>query len=580
VPAWSSTATRRAAWALPAIVVCVLALPLFTDRTFGYDWPDHLWLVWQQAQSISQLGHPSYFLQAYQGVFEPFFAFYGGTFYSATGALADLIGHHPTVAYCAVIIAAFAGAYAGWTWLALQAGLRGWRAQMPGALYVTAPYIITTPFGRGDVPESVGTCAIPLVAASALAVLRAERVRPLHAAVLVLSTAWFTGCHNITSLWGTTFLAATALVLAIAVGRRSVGLRRVLQTLGLAALGAAINAWWLFPTLAYANTAAIAHGGVGAFQFDSWGLVFDPFRSQPEHSTAGILNTEMPVLAAVWALAVLAVAWRRMPTPWRRFAAGMVVIVVALLALILSNMSIVPRPWSQIQFPYRAQTYVALGVCAAVLAGAAAVPFIARRLVRGLALGSLALVAAISFGQAIHQQWRQPSELAFRQLIFQPESKFPPSWYAQFDYADVALKAFPFGAMVQIPNMTVTGGNGESILPIPTGGHGDVSTITFPSPGPNKLIATNMYGGPYLIKVTGARIVGRTPSNEVVIQTSTPAGQQARVVVSTNHPAPVVLGIATTLAAIALCLLLAWWVAWRTLRERGFRLARRRRAAV
>lgn len=579
MPARNTTVLRRLAWALPAVVVCTLALPLLTDRTFGFDWPDHLWLVWQQAQSIAQMGRPSYFLQAYQGVYEPFFAFYGGTFYSVTGAVADLIGHHPTVAYCAAIFAAFAGAYAGWTWLALQAGLSGWRAHMPGALYVTAPYIITTPFGRGDVPESVGTCAIPLVAASGLAVLRADRVRPVPSAVLVLSAAWFTGCHNISSLWGTTFLAATALALVLAVGRRRVQPRRVLQTLGLAALGVAINAWWLFPTLAYSGTAAIAHGGVGAFQFDTWGLVFDPFRSQPEHSTAGILNTQMPVLAFAWALMVLAIAWPRMPKPWRRFAAGMVVIVVALLALILTNMSIVPRPWSQIQFPYRAQTYVALGVCAAVLAGVAAIPFIAARLVRGFALGGLALVAAINFGQAIHQQWRQPSQLASRQLIFQPENKFPPSWYSQFDYADISLPAVSFGSVVAIPGMTVVGGNGESILPIPTNGHSDINTITFPSPGPTKLIATNMYGGPYLIKVHGARIVGRTPSNEVVIQTSTPAGQEARVTFSTNHPTPVALGIAATIAAIAICLLLGAWTLWRALRERGFRLARRRAAA-
>jgi hypothetical protein len=85
-----------------------------------------------------------------------------------------------------------------------------------------------------------------------------------------------------------------------------------------------------------------------------------------------------------------------------------------------------------------------------------------------------------------------------------------------------------------------------------------------------------MYGGPYLIKLTGARIVGRSPSNEVMIQTSTPAGQQAKVVVSTNHPFPVALGIVTTLAAIAISVLLALWVAWTALRERGFRLARRR----
>jgi hypothetical protein len=578
VPARSSTLLRRGAWALPVLVVGVLALPLLTNRTFGYDWPDHLWLVWQQAQSISQLGRPSYFLQAHQGVFEPFFAFYGGTFYAVTGAVADLIGHHPTVAFCVAIVAAFAGAYIGWTWLAYQAGLRGWRAQMPGLLYVTAPYIITNPFARGDVPECIATCAIPLVAASGLAVLRADRVRPLPAAALVFSTAWFTACHNITSLWGTTFLAATAVVLLIAAGGRSVRPRRVWATLGLASLGVAVNAWYLFPAIAYGGTTAIANGPLVGFEFDRWGLVFDPLRSQPELSTAGMLNTQMPVLAFAWALVVLAIAWRRMPTFWRRVAAGLVVIVIVLLALILSNMSIVPRPWSEVQFPYRAQTYVTLGVVGAVVAGLAGVPFIASQPLRRTALGALAVIAAISFVQAVHQQWHQPSQLASRKLVFQPESRYPPSWYSGFDYADVKLKLVPFTVPVQIPGLTVPGGDGESILPIPTHGHSDFSAVSFPSPGPTKLIATNMYGGPYLIKVHGARIVGRTPSNEVAIQTSTPAGQPARVTISTNHPAPVVLGIVTTLAAIATCVLLAAWAAWRAARERKMRLAGRRAA--
>lgn len=564
---------RRAAWALPAVVVLVLALPLFTDRTFGFDWPDHLWLVWQQAQSIAQMGRPSYFLQAHQGVYEPFFAFYGGTFYAVTGAVADLIGHHPTVAFCGVLIAAFAGAYIGWTWLALQAGLRGWKAQMPGLLFVTAPYIIATPFGRGDVPESIGACAIPLVAASGLALLRAERVRPLPAATLVLASLWFTACHNITTLWGTTFLAATALVLAIAVGRKRVSVRRVAQTLGLAALGAAINGWFLLPAIAYSGRVAISHGQLVGFEFDAWRLVFDPLRNAPETDTFGMLNTQMPVLAFAWALAVLAIAWRRMTPPWRRFSAGMVAIVVALLALILTNMSIVPRPWSEIQFPYRAQTYVALGVCAAVLAAVAAVPFIARQSVRRIALGALATIAAFSFLQAVHQQWHQPSQIASRRLVYQPEGRYPPSWYAPFDYADVSLPVVPFVSVVGIPGVTISGGDGESLLVVSTDGHSDINSVSFPSPGP-KPIATNVYGGPYLVKVTGARVVGRTPTNELVIEPLAPAGQEAKVTFSTNHPAPVVLGIAMTLAGIAVSLLLAAWVALRALRERDFHLRR------
>lgn len=260
MPFASSPALKRLAWALPVFVIGVLSLPLFTDQTFGNDWPDHLWLVWQQSQAIAQLGHPTYFLQSAQGVYEPFFAFYGGTFYAFTGAISALLGQQPIIAYVGVTILAFAGAYAGWTWLALQVGLRGWRAQLPGLLYVTSPYIITTPFARGDVPESVGTCAIPLVAASALAMLRSERVRARHGAILIFSSAWLTACHNISALWGTTFLVASGAVIIFASGQGLgvIQIRRLAVTLGLAAVGAAVNAWYLLPTLAYAGRTSIA----------------------------------------------------------------------------------------------------------------------------------------------------------------------------------------------------------------------------------------------------------------------------------------------------------------------------------
>jgi disulfide bond formation protein DsbB len=218
-------------------------------------------------------------------------------------------------------------------------------------------------------------------------------------------------------------------------------------------------------------------------------------------------------------------------------------------------------------------------VCATALAAIAATRFLASTLQRRIAVGALLAIAAIGFVQAVHQQWHQPSELASRNLVFQPENKYPRSWYAGFDYADVDLPVVPYGSVVQIPDVTVTGGDGESILPVPTDGHTDISTLTFPAPGPGKLVATNMYGGPYLIKVTGGRIVGRTPSNEVVIEVSAPAGQEAKVTFSTNHPAPVALGIAMTIAAFVISLLLVAWALLRALRERGVRL-RHRRVAV
>jgi hypothetical protein len=567
VPARRPIVLRRAVWALPVLVVGVLALPLFTNRTFGWDWPDHLWLVWQQAQSITQLGRPSYFLMSKQGVYEPLFAFYGGTFYAVTGALGDLIGDHYTVAFCGVIILAFAGAYLGSLWLSLQVGLRGWRAHIPAVLYVTAPYFITNPFGRGDIPETIATAAIPAVAASCLSVLRSERLRPLPAAAVVLSGAWFTACHNITTLWGTTFLALTALVLVFALGRHAVRARRVLRVLALAALGAAVNAWYLFPAIAYSGRVAISQSKLVGFDFDAWNVVFSPFRAEPELLQDGKVNTQMPVLAFVWALIVLALAWRWLPMRWRRFAAGMLAIVAALLALILTNMSIVPRPWSVIQFPYRAESYVSLGVCALVLSALIGVTFVKSRPLRGIALGGFAVIAAVSFGQAIQQQWSQPSELASRSLVFQPEGKYPPSWYASFDYADISLPSIPFADDVEIPGSTTVGGNRQSFLPVPTNGHADINSVTFISPGPHP-IATDVYSGPYLLKVVGARVIGRSPSNELVIESTAPKGTRVKVTFSTAHSAPVVLGIITTLAAIALCLLLAAWALWRAWRAR------------
>jgi hypothetical protein len=588
VPLRNSSTLVRLAWSIPVLVVAVLALPLFTDRVFGNDWPDHLWLVWQQSQSISQLGRPSYFLQAAAGVYEPFFAFYGGTFYSFTGGISALLGDHPTVAYVLVIIASFAGAYAGWTWLAHQLGVRGWWAQMPGLIYVSSPYIITNSFGRGDIPEAVGTAAIPLVAASALAVVRSERLRFAPAALLVFASAWFTACHNITALWGTTFLVATAVVLLFAIGsaRREIRPRSVLAMFGLAVLGAAINAWYLLPTVAYSGRTAIAkRGGLGAFQFDTAHLLFDPLRNEPNEivsprngegwlNAPGTFNVQMPVLAFGWALAVIALSWRRLDSKARRFAVGMLVIVIGLIWLILTDMSVVPNPWQLIQFPYRAQTYLTLGVCALVLVAVVALPRIAPRGLRMIAIAVLAVVSVMSLTQAVLQQWSQQSALPTRAAIFQLHNKFPPSWYAEFDYADASMPAIGFQNFIAIPGATVTGGNGESILPVPVNGHSDTSVVKFISPGPRP-IATNVYGGPYLVKVTGARVIGRSPSNELAIEALAPKGKPARVTFSTATTAPVVVGKLITIVAIILCLLLCAQQAWRVARRGGY-LQRRR----
>ena len=108
-----------------------LLLPLlFTDRTFSTDWGNHLWLIWAQGLDIRDLGGPSYFLQSSLGVFYPYYAFYGGRFTRRwrVSWLSD-----PTAAVVVGYAAALSAAYLGWTWIAAQLGMRGWRMQLPGA---------------------------------------------------------------------------------------------------------------------------------------------------------------------------------------------------------------------------------------------------------------------------------------------------------------------------------------------------------------------------------------------------------------------------------------------------------------
>src|SRR5438270_12869610 len=97
-PSWTTGGRliRRAGRVTPgallmvAVLALIMAPMLLTSRSFASDWPNHLWLVWQQSLNTSALGHPSLFFQSAFGAFYPWFAFNGGTLYATTGALAAL----------------------------------------------------------------------------------------------------------------------------------------------------------------------------------------------------------------------------------------------------------------------------------------------------------------------------------------------------------------------------------------------------------------------------------------------------------------------------------------------------------
>jgi hypothetical protein len=158
--------------------IALVAAPLVGRFNAPLDFVNHLWVVWAAGKSLVQAGHPSYFINTtQQGVFDPWFAFYGGTLYEATGAISELIGH-PYVAFAGVTVLAITGTYVGTLSLGRQFGLRGLLAHAPALAAVTSAYYITDLYGRGAWTEFIALSAIPPLAASAVYLVRAPRWRP------------------------------------------------------------------------------------------------------------------------------------------------------------------------------------------------------------------------------------------------------------------------------------------------------------------------------------------------------------------------------------------------------------------
>jgi len=551
-----SARSRWHRWIAPLTIVALLSPMLFTDRTFGTDWANHLWLVWNQGISIHDLGHPSYFLQSTLGAFYPFYAFYGGSLYAATGLGSDLAGD-PIVAFVGSYAVGATMAYGGLLWLARQAGVRGWQAHMPAVLFVTSAYYVTNIYGRGAWPETMATSALPLVLAAAVSILSGPRPTVRAAAALVLGVALLSGSHNITLLWSATALVALAAVAAGTGWRRAIPPRRLAVLGGLSLLGLGVNLWFLLPDLAYAGRVRIApYTGIGGTNLDGFSTVFGLLRdNQPEPNIpTTTINPQTPVLALVWAAAGCALSWRVLDRAWHRLIAGVAVVAAALTALILLDVprAVVPDLWGHVQFGFRLQTYVTLIVCLLVIA--------ALRGVRGLApgrrvdvLAALGSIVVISVAQALDQAWSKSSTLGSRSDAVTVAYQTPPSWYAGLDYSDASLPVLGPDQLLAVPGLTVTGFRGNQTLSIPVTRRPQVSayTFSFPSPGAGAG-ATHIPAGPYLVGVHGASAVGRTFDGLLAIGTPPLPGTPTRVTFGTAGNWAVRLGQVGSLLSLAL----------------------------
>jgi hypothetical protein len=533
-------------WLIPAgATLCLLAPILFSDRTFASDWGNHYWLIYMQGLNISSLHEPSLYLQSTLGAFYPYYAFYGGTFYAVSGFLANVFDTDVSV------LLSYAGAiaanYLGWTWMARQAGVRGWRLQLPGMIAVTAPLAVSNLYGRGGIPEVIGTSMLPLVAASGISLVREERMRLRDMAAFVVGLVFLTGSHALSMVWGVAFLALLAVVL-IACYWPFVK-ERAMRLLGLAWLGvlaACLNAWMLGPLILFhSRTIENEPDPIGQTAYTDPGNLFRVLRNAPDPYSFvhGDVNAALPVLALLWALAAGVLAWRLIGPRGRVLGVALTAILAALVVLILdwSLISDLPEALRYIQFPYRLLTYAdfcVVGIVTLVLAG------LERRgssAASAAAVTALAAIALFNLAISFQQNREVRSWLSGRGEAPASSVQPPPSWYAFLQFGDGA-------APVVQPTLAR-----PLVVPVEEGIR-DSYRIEYP-PGPAGTAQTNIATGNYLVDVSGATPAGRSEAGQMVVRLPASPDRPRVVVVSAENGPAVVLSRWLSLLALAFSLL-------------------------
>lgn len=543
-------------FATTVIVLVVVAPLLFTDSGFALDFTNHLWLVWAASKALVQAGHPSYFINAKDiGVFYPFFAFYGGTLYAITGAIAELTGD-PVSAFVGVTVLAVAGSYAGMLWLGRELGLRGWTAHAPALVVVTSAYYITNLYGRAAWPEFMATAALSPLIASGLHLARAKTWRAWPVLVFVVSTVIFTGSHNITLIWGSTMVALALLIAWLVFGApRRLPYRRLAQVGGLGVVAVLVNAWFLLPDIAYAKDVVI--GGrqppsLATF-FNTPDVLLYPLRLVPSLSTTPALYVQAPDWFLAWGLVAGALllwgrpASRRLRRAW----IGVAVLVVLVLGMIMVKpfLNAVPFPYDEIQFGYRLGSYLFYAVAVLVLVGALALARAtstrSQLTVRGLRFALIG-VCAISLGLCVWQLW-VPNTLMLTSYKDRGEAlvsanTLPRSWYDAKSYRDVKAPqvAASLERLLIIDPRWVRGDRFDALLEVP------------PGSGP---IQTNISAGGYFVHISGLERVGRGYSDDVVVRRIHGGSGPVHVVVETTHS--LTIGLARALSILAILAILA-----------------------
>ena len=540
-------------------LVCffVLSPVLFTPWGFGVDFTNHLWLVWQQGLAISHTGHPTLYLQQPGGIFEPFYGFYGGSLYAFVGALSALVDNHAYPVYVASIGAAAALAYGGMWWLGRQFGLSRWMAHLPAFVVVTAAYYLTDAYARGAWPELVALSAVPMFIAGGARLLTGPwKAGPV--ALFAIGTVAMTGSHNVTLLWSALVIAPIAVVAWVVAGKERPDPRRIAMTAGLAVASVGINAWFLILDITHSsdvkaweqNENFVAHAFPHYFYFDNLANVLDPLRSTPAQSTTDGLTIAAPIAAFALALVLVALAWPRLAAVGRALKALWLIVFAAMVVLVV--LLIMPASWwidlgspfTNIQFPYRLSGWLLVGI--AVLL-AISLRFArdlvgARRQVALILVGALVVATVAQAAAQMYPSARIDGDINHdfhpRTVAFaKGATTAPVTWYDPYSYADDSL---PQVRTEEIRTI---------VMPVPEPG-ATRSSVEIAAPPGRGALPTNIAGGPYVVRVEGLPVVGRTHGGALVLKP--PADESKPIAVTVVADAGTQQAVATIISILCL----------------------------
>jgi hypothetical protein len=555
----------------PALLIGVLVWPmLFTSSGIGGDWEHHLWYVWQQSLAVHRNLAPSLFLNTPYSVFYPHYLFYGATINALTAALSLLPASTPTTAYVGTYILSFAAAYGGWYWAARIAGLGRIAAQAPALVYITSTCYLTLIYGEGDWPALLASSMMPLMVAAGLSVLRAKQASVLPSLALAGSTIIFFGSHNITILWGSTVLAATGLLVVVCVpeARRLLEVRSLIRFASVFLPAALVNSWFLLPTIAYASHTKIAseikyldqHYTIGATSFDQ------AFSLSRATSVAGTPDyaLALPTLVIAWVLVSLVVVlWSVRRGSWVRVLLIFCAVTAAIVATMTRGeiLSVLPEPYTILQFGYRLDAYILLGVTAAVLATLVLIRAGSQRLrLYGWTIVPALIVSVIGAVQQVNAYQRTPLP---RSVTFSPGAEVFAKTYNDYTYAPLPLI---YGK--PLPRLEVA--------PAAIRDNRFSGSIRM---RPGQLVYTNIGGGPDLLHITGAEVVGRDPSYHLVLAMGpntairsahpTTALATEHLTIAPAETLPVVLGRLLSLGSIIVLAGELAWLLTRRLRKKA-----------